>query len=573
MRVFSSVAAAAALIAIAAPGAAQTGSMSGMAMPTCPASSPVVWENTKTHVFSTRSQVGFGVAPGRAVCRSVAVRAGYRAATSMTSRSLGAGSSTPGGSSYNKHRAIRRGGSRRRTTPPETPSCRINLARTLLREPPERAALFLRENRTMTVYEERRAALASRIGDGVAVIPSATLRIRNNDAEYEFRQNSDFFYLTGFNEPDAVLVIAPNRKTERVIMFLRTRDRSAEIWTGKRLGVEAAPEQLGIETAYPIDEFDRRLPDYFVGSAQAFYSIGRDEVFDRRVMAALAEARHRVRRGGTAPTSFVEPGTFTRLGHIAGMRATHPGMPEYELEALIEYTYRRHGAQDVAYSSIVAGADNATILHYNTNREILAGGALVLVDSAAELDCYAADVTRTWPVNGRFTSEQRAIYEIVLAAQKASIAQVRPGNSFRAYHDASVRVITEGLIDLGLIEGPLDTAIEQERYTGYFMHNTGHWLGLDVHDVSRRDRPVSPACARDGDDGRTRDLRAPGSRMRRTIQGNRCSDRRRHPLWSRRAGQFEPRYPKRNRRDRIARRLRRLGHDSVIDGVELARCE
>ncbi len=372
----------------------------------------------------------------------------------------------------------------------------------------------------MTVYEERRAALASRIGDGVAVIPSATLRIRNNDAEYEFRQNSDFFYLTGFNEPDAVLVIAPNRKTERVIMFLRTRDRSAEIWTGKRLGVEAAPEQLGIETAYPIDEFDRRLPDYFVGSAQAFYSIGRDEVFDRRVMAALAEARHRVRRGGTAPTSFVEPGTIThemrlfkseaeietlrqaaaitRLGHIAGMRATHPGMPEYELEALIEYTYRRHGAQDVAYSSIVAGADNATILHYNTNREILADGALVLVDSAAELDCYAADVTRTWPVNGRFTSEQRAIYEIVLAAQKASIAQVRPGNSFRAYHDASVRVITEGLIDLGLIEGPLDTAIEQERYTGYFMHNTGHWLGLDVHDVGRyrdendRYRPLAP---------------------------------------------------------------------------------
>ncbi len=240
------------------------------------------------------------------------------------------------------------------------------------------------------------------------------------------------------------------------------------------------------------------------GSRTAF---GRDEAFDRKVHAAVAEARHAVRRGGKAPLEFFEPGTIlhemrlrksseelevmrsagaiTRLGHIAGMRATHPGMWEYELEAVIEYAYMRNGAQSTAYTSIVAGGANATILHYNTNREQLRDGTLVLIDSAAELDIYASDVTRTWPVNGRFTAEQRAIYEIVLAAQKAGIEEVRPGKSFRAYHEAAVRVLCEGLIDVGLLSGSLDEVIQNESYRDFYPHNTGHWIGLDVHDVGR----------------------------------------------------------------------------------------
>ncbi|MGH7714718.1 MAG: aminopeptidase P N-terminal domain-containing protein, partial [Vulcanimicrobiaceae bacterium] len=327
---------------------------------------------------------------------------------------------------------------------------------------------------------------------------------------YEYRQNSDFYYLTGFTEPEAVLVIAPGRE-QRDTLFLRRRDREMEIWTGKRVGIENAPATLEVNAAFGIDELDDKLGAMLVGFERLAYGVGRDEAFDRKVHAAVAEARHTVRRGGKAPLEFIEPGTIvhemrlrkspdeldvmrkagaiTRLGHIAGMRATRPGMWEYELEAIIEYTYMRNGSQAPAYSSIVAGGANATILHYNTNREQLRDGTLVLIDSAAELDVYASDVTRTWPVNGRFTAEQRAIYEIVLAAQKAGIEEVRSGKAFRAYHDAAVRVLSEGLIDIGLLTGTLDEVIQNETYRDFYPHNTGHWIGLDVHDVGRyRDR-------------------------------------------------------------------------------------
>lgn len=358
----------------------------------------------------------------------------------------------------------------------------------------------------MTVFQARRDAFAAKLGDAIAIVPAAVHRLRNNDAEYEYRQNSDFYYLTGFTEPEAVLVVAPGNP-ERDTLFLRRRDRAQEIWTGKRLGVEAAPEGLGVQAAFGIDEFDGKLAAMLVGYERLAYGFGSDEAFDRRVHAAVAAARHTVRRGGKAPLEFFEPGliahemrlrktpeeialmkragAITRLGHIAGMRATHAGMWEYELEAVMEYTYTKNGAQATAYTSIVAGGDNATILHYNSNREQLQDGALVLIDSAAEFDLYASDVTRTWPVNGRFSAEQRAVYEIVLAAQKASIEDVRPGKPFRAYHETSVRILTAGLIDLGLLKGPLEEAIEQETYRDFYMHNTGHWIGLDVHDVGR----------------------------------------------------------------------------------------
>ncbi|MDQ6932664.1 MAG: aminopeptidase P N-terminal domain-containing protein [Candidatus Eremiobacteraeota bacterium] len=359
----------------------------------------------------------------------------------------------------------------------------------------------------MQPYSSRRAALLANLQGGVAIIPSAAQTLRNNDTEHPFRQNSDFFYLSGFSEPDAVLLLAPQREMEKTILFLRPRDRALEIWNGKRLGVEDAPEQLGVDAAFDISEFAGRLPDFLVGADRLHYRIGLDERVDRQVLEAVNAARHRVRRGGTAPAVFMDPGAIihemrlfktpqeietmrragaiTRLGHTAGMRTTRPGMSEYELEAVIEYQYFTNGAQDVAYPSIVAGGDNATILHYNTNRDTLRDGALVLVDSGAEVDLYAADVTRTWPVNGTFTAEQRAVYEIVLAAQKAGIAKIRPGNGYRDYHETAVRIIIAGLLDIGLLQGTVDENISSEKYRDYYMHNTGHWIGLDVHDVGR----------------------------------------------------------------------------------------
>ncbi|MFZ1126486.1 MAG: aminopeptidase P N-terminal domain-containing protein [Candidatus Baltobacteraceae bacterium] len=357
----------------------------------------------------------------------------------------------------------------------------------------------------MNVYAERRDEVARRIGAAVAIVPAARHALRNSDAEYDYRQNSDFHYLTGFGEPEAVLLIAPSHPAERDVLFVRPRDRLKEIWTGKRAGVEGAVAEYGMHAAYPIDELPQRLADYLSGVSTVYYGLGTDEEMDRTVFAAAREARRRARRGGTAPTSFVEPGTVLHelrlrkspeelalmrraaaaslAGHEAGMRATRPGLYEHELEAIIEYGYRRAGALAVAYPSIVAGGGNATILHYNTNRDVLRDGDLVLVDSGAEVELYASDVTRTWPVSGRFTAEQRAIYEIVLRAQFAAIDQVRPGRSFDAYHESAARVLAEGLIDIGLLAGSVDEARESGKLQEFYPHRTGHYLGLDVHDA------------------------------------------------------------------------------------------
>lgn len=358
----------------------------------------------------------------------------------------------------------------------------------------------------MDMYHRRRNAFAAALDGGVAVIPAAHERIRSHDTEYEFRQDSDFFYLTGFQEPDAVLVIAPHNERERVVAFVRPKDRAQEIWTGRRLGVQNAPERLGVDAAYAIDELDARLPELLHGARQLFFGLARDEALDRRIHQALAAARTRVRRAGHVPDAIADPGSIlhemrlrkepaeieamrsaaeiTSAGHHAGMKVTRPGLYEYEIEAIIEYEYLRAGATP-AYNSIVAGGENATILHYNTNREQLRDGDLLLVDSGAEFELYACDVTRTWPVNGRFSPEQRAIYDIVLAAQEAGIAQVKAGASCRDFHHACVRVISEGLVDLGLLRGSVDENIEKERYRDFYMHGSGHWLGLDVHDVGR----------------------------------------------------------------------------------------
>jgi Xaa-Pro aminopeptidase len=368
----------------------------------------------------------------------------------------------------------------------------------------------------MKTYAQRRERALAAFAGGVAVIPSAKTILRNGDSSFPFRQDSDFYYLTGFGEPDAVLVLAAQRDGERCVLFLRKRDRAQEIWDGARLGVEGACEALGVDAAYPIDELAQRLPELLGDASTLHYAFGNDAHFDGVVREALEDARTRTRRKGRAPQTVAEPSlvlsemrllktedeiailrraaAITRSGHIEAMRNTRPGSFEYEIQAVLEAEYRRAGAQSVAYTSIVAGGDNVTVLHYDANRDRLEAGSLLLIDSGCELDCYATDVTRTWPVNGHFTPEQRAIYEVVLAAVDSAIDRVRPGVPRNEFHDAAVRTVTQGLLDIGLLTGSVDENIETERYKDYFMHGTGHWLGLDVHDAGAYrdvdDRPV-----------------------------------------------------------------------------------
>ena len=373
----------------------------------------------------------------------------------------------------------------------------------------------------MQAHRERRARTLAAFAGGVALIPSAKTTYRSGDSSYAFRQDSDFQYLTGFGEPDALLVLAPERDAERCVLFLRKRDRALEIWDGARLGVERACEALGVDAAYPIDELAQRLPEYLTGATALHYAFGNDARMDAIVRDALETARTRTRRHGRAPHAFVEPAmvlaemrliksddeiatlrrgaAITRDGHLAAMRNTRPGAFEYEIQAVLESAYRRGGAQSTAYESIVASGDNATVLHYVANRDRLASGSLLLIDAGCEVDCYAIDVTRTWPVDGRFTPEQRAVYEIVLAAQEAAIDRVRPGIARNEFHDAAVRTIVEGLLSIGLLSGSLDENLENERYRDYYMHGTGHWLGLDVHDAGAyRDAEDKPVAFRAG---------------------------------------------------------------------------
>jgi Xaa-Pro aminopeptidase len=357
----------------------------------------------------------------------------------------------------------------------------------------------------MTAFAQRRARALTAFAGGAAIIASARSVLRNNDTEHEFRQNSDFYYLTGFDEPDAVLVLTPESPDAKTTLFLRERDRAHEVWNGHRVGVERACAILGVDVAHPIEKLDEELAKLVRGVDTLFYALGDDAAMDARVHAAVASAKHATRKRGKAPHTFTDPALHlhrmrqiksadevdtlrrsaaaTARGHRAAMRATKAGVYEYEIEAALESAFRHGGAQRLAYESVVAGGDNATVLHYITNRDVLVDGALLLVDAAAELDYYATDVTRTWPVNGRYSPEQRAAYDIVLAAQQAAIDAVKPGVPQDAFHTRAVRVITEGLIGLGVLTGSVDENVERETYREYYMHGTGHWLGMDVHDV------------------------------------------------------------------------------------------
>ena len=340
---------------------------------------------------------------------------------------------------------------------------------------------------------------------GVAVIPTNSEALRNGTSHFRFRPDSNFFYLTGFGEPEAVAVFLPHHPEHRYVLFVRPRDKAQETWTGRRAGVEGARERFEADAAFPIEELEERLPELLKDAQSLYYPLGHHPDTDRLVQTAMTAARRFRKMGTTTPTSIHDPGVLlgeARLfksddelaqmeraaqisaeAHIAAMRATRPGATEGQIEALIEFTFRSQGGVGPAYNTIVGAGDNATILHYIENKDPLRAGDLLLVDAGCEYGYYCADLTRTWPVNGRFTGPQRDLYDVVLASQEAAIERVRPGQRFIDPHETAVEILTRGMIDLGLITGSLDEALETRAYQRFYMHKTGHWLGMDVHDV------------------------------------------------------------------------------------------
>jgi Xaa-Pro aminopeptidase len=344
--------------------------------------------------------------------------------------------------------------------------------------------------------------------DSIAIISSAREATRSNDTLYRYRQDSDFYYLTGFDEPEAIAVIMPSHKEHKFTLFVRPRDPEREIWDGRRAGVEGARSEYGADAAFPISEFDAKLAEFLNGASNLYYRIGNGNAeLDETIVKQIRHLRALGRRGMRAPEAIIDTGAIIhemRLfksedeialmqraadiaseGHIEAMKQARPGMKEYEVEALIEYTFRKNGASAPAYTSIVGGGANATVLHYINNDATLAEGDLLLVDAGAEYQGYASDITRTFPVGGRFTEGQREIYDLVLEAQLTCIEMVRPGSRPQDIQKRSVEVLTEGMLRLGLLKGNIETIIKEEKYKQFYMHTIGHFLGLDVHDVGR----------------------------------------------------------------------------------------
>jgi Xaa-Pro aminopeptidase len=371
-------------------------------------------------------------------------------------------------------------------------------------------------------HARRRAAvmdaMAAASPSAVAVVPSAPVFVRNNDVEHEYRQDSDFFYLTGFDEPHSVLVLdAVDRKTT---LFVRPRDREREVWDGARAGVEGATASFGADQAFTIGELADKLPDLLQNRTRLHFRLGHDRAFDDRIFGALDRVRARQRTGVFPPTEIVDSGVIfhdmrlrkspeevaamrtaagiTREAHEAAMRRARPGMREYEVEAILLDTFRRHGSERPAYGSIVGSGPNACVLHYRRNDRLMEAGDLLLIDAGCEYAYYASDVTRTFPVGGVFSREKQAIYELVLEAQLEGIAATVTGTTLDAVHQGTVRTITAGLARLGLLSGDVDKLVESGDYKRFFMHRTSHWLGMDVHDVGTyfvagKPRPLEPS--------------------------------------------------------------------------------
>ena len=372
------------------------------------------------------------------------------------------------------------------------------------------------------MFSTRRSALIDRMDGGVAIFFSSRESIRNNDVHHDFRQDSDLYYLSGFEETDAVLVISAQREIgQQVILFLRAKDPEREVWDGIRLGVEQAPSVLGVDQAFCIDELEERLPQLLQGARHLYYTLGVEGRADDdvTVLESLARVRRTSRKGKVSPTDVIDTGhvlhemrlkktddeiasmrqaaELTADGHIHAMAITRPGLKEYQVGVSMEYQWLVRGAGRNAYPSIVGSGPNACILHYRAGERVLGEGELLLVDAGCEVDYYASDVTRTWPVSGQFTAEQRAVYEVVLKSQKASIDVCRAGEPMESIHQTATRVLVEGLIELGLLQGEVDEVIENESYKRFYMHNTSHWIGMDVHDVGAyyhdgRSRPLEP---------------------------------------------------------------------------------
>jgi Xaa-Pro aminopeptidase len=343
--------------------------------------------------------------------------------------------------------------------------------------------------------------------NSIAVFASAHEVRRNQDTDFEFRQDTDFYYLTRLNEPDCIAVLAPNHPQHKYILFVRPRIKEEEIWTGLRAGVEGAIKMHGADAAYDINRLEEVLPQYLKTADKLYYRFGQNARFDLKLINMLKRLRERVRYGEYGPTTIIDPVTLVhemRLrkneediaslrraaqisaeGHVAAMKHCKPGMYEYELEALVEYVFRKNGATGVGYPSIVGSGFNTTILHYNTNNEQIKDGDMVLIDAGAEYNVFSGDITRTFPANGKFSKAQQAIYEAVLAANKAVIEMVKPGESFMKLHEKAVEVVTDQLLALGLLSGDRKEIIANKGYFKFFMHRTGHWLGMDVHDVGR----------------------------------------------------------------------------------------
>ena len=344
--------------------------------------------------------------------------------------------------------------------------------------------------------------------DSVAIITSAREATRSNDTQYRYRQDSDFLYLTGFDEPEAIAVIAPSRKEHKYTLFVRPRDPEREIWDGRRAGIEGAKSEYGADAAFPISQFNEKLTELINGATTLYYRIGNGHAeLDEAIIGRIRHLRAMGRRGMSAPAAIIDTATIIhemRLfksaeevelmqraadiaseGHIEAMRQARPGMKEYEIEALVEYVFRKRGASAPAYTSIVGSGANATVLHYIQNDATLADGDLLLIDAGAEYRGYASDITRTFPVNGRFTAAQRDVYDLVLKTQVACVERVRPGESVDELKNYSIELLTEGMVRLGLLQGEPKKLIEEEKYKQFYMHGLGHFLGLDVHDVGR----------------------------------------------------------------------------------------
>jgi len=353
-------------------------------------------------------------------------------------------------------------------------------------------------------FRARRDKLIQQMGEGVAIIPTAPEAIRNRDSHYPFRFDSYFYYLTGFKEPEAVLFVVAG-KSPKTILFCRDKDIEREIWDGFRYGPAAAMQTFGFDEAYSIHQLEELAPQLLANQSQIFYSLGADAAWDAKVTAWLNHLRTQARTGVSAPNQIMDvrklldemrlikspfeidmmhrSANIAAAAHQRAIQFTKPGMMEYEVEAEFLHEFYRRGAQAPAYTSIVAGGANACTLHYNANNATLRDGDLLLIDAGCELDGYASDITRTFPVNGKFSPAQKDLYALVLAAQTAAIEKVAPGQHWNAPHEAALRVLAQGFIDFGLCSGTIDAVIESGSYRQFYMHRTGHWLGLDVHDA------------------------------------------------------------------------------------------